>query len=412
MNNKKTIKAGCEPSLDKIVRFLITPFLILIFLDTVRLAWVGLRENDAWKVGDWLINYQGGFVRRGLIGEFILSTSSWSGFEPALFVVILQSLCYLLLFLFAGMLLRHQKSLQLYVLLIFSPFIFTFQLHDGGFRKEILYFALLAFFIWTTQIRNKKWRQALIRALLLFYPVLILSHELLAIFLPYLLIVYFRQEGVSKKTTLSAALMVLPSFFVFLIVLANPGTTEQVQAICTSLGEHAPDSCDKDGGIESLSWTTAFAFKKVKYSIAHLSYIPLYIFVIFMSLMALLPIGYKVKSHLMTGISLLLFLVSIAGTLLLFFFAGDWGRFIYIHLVSIFLVTLHRTGEKDLFGKANKENISLTQWLLGGSGRSKYFEHLIVLLFVCCYAMLWHIPYAGGNPFFSFILQGVFGLCI
>jgi len=123
MNSKKTIKTGYEPSLDKIIRSLITPFLILVFLDTVRLALVGLRENHAWKVGDWLINYQGGFVRRGLIGEFILSISSWSGFEPALFVVILQSLCYLIFFFFALLLLRQQKSLQLYVLLIFSPFI-------------------------------------------------------------------------------------------------------------------------------------------------------------------------------------------------------------------------------------------------------------------------------------------------
>ena len=34
--------------------------------------------NDSWTIGEWLINYQGGFVRRGFIGEiiYILASSS------------------------------------------------------------------------------------------------------------------------------------------------------------------------------------------------------------------------------------------------------------------------------------------------------------------------------------------------
>ena len=27
--------------------------------------------DDSWTIGEWLINYQGGFVRRGLLGEAI-----------------------------------------------------------------------------------------------------------------------------------------------------------------------------------------------------------------------------------------------------------------------------------------------------------------------------------------------------
>ena len=27
--------------------------------------------NDSWTIGEWLINYQGGFVRRGFLGEGI-----------------------------------------------------------------------------------------------------------------------------------------------------------------------------------------------------------------------------------------------------------------------------------------------------------------------------------------------------
>ena len=33
-------------------------------------------NRDAWQYGEWLINYQNGFVRRGLIGELIYFVSN------------------------------------------------------------------------------------------------------------------------------------------------------------------------------------------------------------------------------------------------------------------------------------------------------------------------------------------------
>ena len=34
--------------------------------------------NDSWTIGEWLINYQGGFVRRGFLGEgiYLFSTAT------------------------------------------------------------------------------------------------------------------------------------------------------------------------------------------------------------------------------------------------------------------------------------------------------------------------------------------------
>ena len=50
-------------------------FLYLIILTTlifqVSKFYSFYTEYSAWQYVDWLINYQGGFVRRGLIGEFL-----------------------------------------------------------------------------------------------------------------------------------------------------------------------------------------------------------------------------------------------------------------------------------------------------------------------------------------------------
>ena len=50
--------------------FLITFFVILSIISLARL-FDNAIQLDSWQYGEWLINYQSGFVRRGIIGEII-----------------------------------------------------------------------------------------------------------------------------------------------------------------------------------------------------------------------------------------------------------------------------------------------------------------------------------------------------
>ena len=38
--------------------------------------------NDSWTIGEWLINYEGGFVRRGLLGEALYLFSIATKISP------------------------------------------------------------------------------------------------------------------------------------------------------------------------------------------------------------------------------------------------------------------------------------------------------------------------------------------
>ena len=114
-------------------------------------AWnqVGFREG--FNIGDWLINYQGGFVRRGLIGEILYLISKVTGISPVVYLVALQGAIFSVYFYFSWRLLKEKEDLVKYSFLIFSPFLFTYAINTvaGGYRKEIIYFSIISFVSYT-----------------------------------------------------------------------------------------------------------------------------------------------------------------------------------------------------------------------------------------------------------------------
>ena len=79
-------------------------FLIFFFITLSIIALARLYDNainrDAWQYGEWLINYQHGFVRRGIAGEIIyLFSVIFNDNIQISFFVILSSIVLLYFFL-------------------------------------------------------------------------------------------------------------------------------------------------------------------------------------------------------------------------------------------------------------------------------------------------------------------------
>ena len=141
-------------NLEIVIRRVLPYFFVLLFLGTLTAALFGYNAHNSWKMGDWLINYQGGMVRRGLLGELIYQLAHITKINPGIYVVLFQMFFYTVFFAFSYVLLKRQHSLLPYAFLIFSPYIFTFQINDlaGGFRKEIIFFAILSFTVWSATV--------------------------------------------------------------------------------------------------------------------------------------------------------------------------------------------------------------------------------------------------------------------
>lgn len=76
-----------------------------LWVISMLLAWQSANQlvasakwgHESWQMSEWLINYAGGFVRRGLAGELIFQTSAATGWPANLLVVATSFACYLIL---------------------------------------------------------------------------------------------------------------------------------------------------------------------------------------------------------------------------------------------------------------------------------------------------------------------------
>ncbi len=139
---------------------------------------------NEWAFSETLINYSGGFVRRGLLGEFFSSILQTSGesYYILSFIIFLISLIHLLYFIYNK---SRDSSLLTRVAIIFCPFGIYYLLSNFNFffgRRDIL---ILNFLIFMNSKKLKSFK-AKIFIFLLFGSILTLTYEMILFFLPLL----------------------------------------------------------------------------------------------------------------------------------------------------------------------------------------------------------------------------------
>ena len=72
-----------------------------------------------WTISEWLINYQGGFTRRGLIGEIVFNLSNFFEISLRKIIFFFQIFLFLIYFL---LILNLLKNLKLDSYLLFAVF--------------------------------------------------------------------------------------------------------------------------------------------------------------------------------------------------------------------------------------------------------------------------------------------------
>ena len=90
-----------DESIEKLLNKFFLYFLLLTFITTVAGAYANYLKHNRWSIGDWLINYQGGFVRRGLSGELFYTLSQITHINPGFFAFLFQIVFYGIFFVFS-----------------------------------------------------------------------------------------------------------------------------------------------------------------------------------------------------------------------------------------------------------------------------------------------------------------------
>ncbi len=372
------------------LRQLLPYYFFGIWIFIVIGAWnqVGFREG--YNIGEWLINYEGGFVRRGFAGECLYLIAHFTGVSPLIYLVGLQGCIFAFYFYFSWKMLKEKSDLTQYAFLIFSPFLFTFAINSqaGGYRKEIIYFAVLSYVTCAYSFFDKEKFERVFAVILLFYPFVILTDELGLVVIPFLLGLYWDKvkPNFSNFNTIFvlSILLLFCNFMVFGgVILYHQASNTQIATILNSLhSEGVPPL--KGGGIDALGWSTKDNLLGTFHSIIYGHYYIYYPILIALCFLAFIPLELEIKNIFKSRAILVGLLLSAFILLPVYIIANDWGRWTYIFIVEIFMAIL--VMDKEPYSQQVLS--SSTKWK---KMRVTLFSFLVILLIG--YSSFWYLPH-------------------
>ena len=302
-----------------------------------QVAYQHLYRVEPWVSGDWLINYAGGFVRRGLPGQLILTISQYFAWPPIIALVIFKAIFYLLFGIGLFLIGKTKGVFALEFLMLLSPWALMFPLLDpvGGGRKEICYFALL---VLSLSLGNSSllriWRLTSIGHVVLLSLILVTMlsmHEGLVFFLHFFcarnfILNGFRRHNLQLRTYLPYFIALIFDVCIFAFFKGNQIISAQ---ICSRLIQEGFDESICGGAIRALQ---SFDFS------VHAGYFWNYLPAAFLSFTGLVFYAYLTFAdyHLWNILRVLGLLIL--PTAPLYFLGADWGRWIHITALSCFLV--------------------------------------------------------------------------
>jgi hypothetical protein len=234
--------------------FVLILALISIFLKSL----VNGYSRESWQISEFLINYQGGFVRRGLLGELILILYKYLGIEPYTIIVFGSALAYLTLIVFF-VIAFLKKGYPVFIL----PFVFFLGnpvINEFWVRKDIL-IVLIFLIVMYFALNKSKYYLILVN---LFLIIGILIHESIAFFtFPILLLIVsnntiFYQNKTTIKSILISASQLLPSFIAFLATLYHHGSqivANKIWSSWNSIPFPQGNPAQIPYAIDGLTWT-------------------------------------------------------------------------------------------------------------------------------------------------------------
>ena len=325
-------------------------YLAFIAVFTIALGVRMTISDSPYIIGEWLINYSGGFVRRGLIGAVVLSLHHIIGVPLAWVVFTMQVATFLLFIVCVYHLTKGIRwSLWMWAVLL-SPATLAFTVMDSyaGFRKEFLLFAALALVICI--VDSGKLRDWQLSALLSLIAVgLVLSHEALVVGFPYFFAAVAIQKGSAAKAVKITCLPALLGGIALVAVTLHPGNLAITQAICSAVGGTlgpfmVPTDNICSGSIQwlqvSLSQARVMLAPTIRdYHLARL--FSILAIPTFTPMIVLLVLFYR-RDRLCREVITVVWcgLLALAGTSFLFYSALDWGRWVHIQAICLMLMVL------------------------------------------------------------------------
>jgi len=333
--------------------------------------------NDS-TISEWIINYEGGFTKRGLIGQLAIIQARILEIELRVSILIFQISIITIYFILLFILFKKLKFNKIIILSIFTPIFILYPIAEIEVlaRKEIIIFCL--FLIYILIPRNYKIKNFLF---IIFTSLSVLIWEPVIFFFPLFLLLEILERNIEKFNleTLKILFYITPSIFIALIFIFHPLSKEEwtimANVLKNEFSQNCYMSCDLLRSKSSL--LQQFQGNFGKYSVVVFVRYILIILVGFYPLLVLLD-NSSLKNN-----DLFIFkyflkpiyptLISLMPVFLLFAMGYDWGR--WVNISYVFLIIFY-------FYLYNKKIIILDYHKLKNNFLSKISKKLFITLFI------------------------------
>ena len=304
-------------------------YLLILFLFANFFFFQKYNNLVEWTISEWLINYQGGFTRRGLLGEIAFQLSKFLSITVRETILVLQILTYILFFYLIFNFIKDISKNLIIIFAIFSPLFILYPIAEVEVlgRKEIFVFIsfILVANICSLKILQKKHY---------FYFSLILTiccliWEGVVIYFSFFIFLFFLQNNfiLDKKFILKLFLSLIPFLVCFYLIVLFRLDSESLKNMCDSINE-----CY--GAMTYLNRDLSSNISEVssKFQISYLFRYVIIFLVGFFPLMLLIfysKFDTRIKLKNKNNFSIIFFLVF-APSFIFYYIAQDWGRWIHI----------------------------------------------------------------------------------
>ena len=362
-------------------KFLSNYFLIFILISAaIYSLWSLKLLNDfPWRYvfTDWIINYEGGYIRRGLLGEVSINLSNFLNLNIKYVFLLIHLSTYLLFhLLFYKFFLSFKKNYVFY-LLCFSPLVFLYPIatFEAFARKEIFY---ITFFLLNCYLAIKISNRSIIffsTNLLVILSYLI--HESSLFFLSFFYLSYFVfLKKNNYKTKLSELGFILIVYSVLLYLLSLPVTDEKLSKMIFLINENFFKITEFSGAISWLQRSGSSAFLFLQNSSISVNIFQNILFLHF--LIIFLYLLYKNNFFKYGKYFFIFTIISFFSPLMLFIIGPDWGRFVYILYNFCLIFTFYCLyDDKKVFVNINQLPIIIN------------LNHKLKIFFTFSYISLW-----------------------
>ena len=308
--------------------------------------------NDS-TISEWLINYEGGFTKRGLIGQIAIELSRYFQTSLRWMIFLMQSFTVTIYFILLFNLLKYLQFERVIILSIFTPIFILYPVAEIEVlaRKEIIVFTLFLTYLFIP--RNSSFKTF---SFSIFLSLAILIWEPIVFFFPLIFlfeIIEAKIENFDKKLT-KLILSFFPSFFIALLIIFDPITKEQHEIMALLLKNEFGESCYMSCGrlITVSSITQQFQGQMERYSLE------VFIRYSLIILIGFFPLFILFKNSQLKNKNLFLFknfnnpintfYLGIFPVSVLFAMGFDWGRWVNIFYVILVLIYFQLLIKKHL----------------------------------------------------------------